>query len=133
MCDTIHKWIIGVAEGACLSPIFFSMTMICFLAYAMQGSLKNSFYLTPRVLRLNSPQPRRGGEAIDAVTIQMKTIVRRVERGVESGNWRSFVTIINLANKQYTKILIMSIMREVNNKYGLSYLWRARIVREIID
>ena len=67
-------------------------------------------YLTPRVLRLNSPQPRRGGDAMDAVTIQMKTIVRRVDSGVERGNWRSFVTIINLENNIHHILLIKELV-----------------------
>ena len=43
---------------------------------------------------------------MEAVTVQMKKIVRRVERGVDRGNWRSLVTIINLENNIYnTKIM----------------------------
>ena len=47
---------------------------------------------------------------MDAVTIQMKTIVRRVDSGVERGNWRSFVTIINLENNIHHILLIKELV-----------------------
>ena len=52
-------------------------------------------HLTPRVLRLNWPQPRSGGHEMSAVMLQMVMMVMRVESGVDSGNCRSFVTIMN--------------------------------------
>ena len=55
-----------------------------------------SDHLTLSVLRPNLPQPRRGGAETRPVMSQMVRMVISVERGVDSGNWRSLVTIMNL-------------------------------------
>ena len=47
------------------------------------------------MLRLNCPHPRSGGQEMRAVMLQMVMMVMRVESGVDSGNCRSFVTIMN--------------------------------------
>ena len=62
--------------------------------------MKVEKYLTPSLFRPNCPHPKRGGLETTPVMIQIKKIVIMVERGVESGNCRSFVTIMYLKNKK---------------------------------
>ena len=43
-------------------------------------------YLTPSELVLNSPQPRRGGQEMRVVRIQIEMTVATVDMGVDRGN-----------------------------------------------
>ena len=58
------------------------------------------------MLRLNCPQPRSGGQEMRAVMLQMVMMVMRVESGVDSGNCRSFVTIMNRCSANTVRDMI---------------------------